>query len=114
MNVDMRETKPLTVLLVQGPSPDAEETVSALVASGLRVVGPIDTPAGVHAALGQIAIERALIDTSLGTFICRRVARLLNERGVPYFVYTGPQAAGSDADVGKNEAALSASADSRG
>lgn len=101
MAQEKTQQEPKAVLLVQRLSRLSLEIASGLAALGIQVLGPVETPREAHESLGQQSFDFAVIDIDLGSFVCRRVAQLLNERGVRYVVYSGasPSTGGAAASV---------------
>lgn len=83
------ETGEVTVLLVQQDSMLAHQVAEQLQDYACRVVGPLDTPQGVRNLLNETAVDHALVDVALDSFVCRRIVGMLAERRIPYFVFAG-------------------------
>lgn len=78
---------PIAVLLVQEASRLTHQIIDHLAGMNYKVLGPVGTPQAVRVLLNDVSVSHALIDCSLDRFVCRRVTEILNERGIPYFVF---------------------------
>ncbi|MDX0509819.1 response regulator [Sinorhizobium medicae] len=79
----------LRVLVVEDEVWIALDLEAAFVDVGAQVVGPCGTLETALVAAKNEALALAVLDIRLGTATTERVIDLLNERGIPFFFYSG-------------------------
>ncbi|MDX0285462.1 response regulator [Sinorhizobium meliloti] len=77
------------VLVVEDEIWIALDLEGAFLDVGAQVVGPCATLEAALVAAKNEALALAVLDIRLGTTTTERVIDLLNERGIPFFFYSG-------------------------
>ncbi|AEG56870.1 response regulator [Sinorhizobium meliloti] len=77
------------VLVVEDEIWIALDLEAAFLDVGAQVVGPCATLEAALVAAKNEALALAVLDIRLGTKTTERVIDLLNERGIPFFFYSG-------------------------
>ncbi|MGK9264639.1 response regulator [Sinorhizobium meliloti] len=88
-NDDGRPLEGVKVLVVEDEIWIALDLEAALLDGGAQVVGPCATLETALVAAKNEAFALAVLDIRLGTATTEGVIDLLNERGIPFFFYSG-------------------------
>ncbi|WP_084327516.1 response regulator [Salinarimonas rosea] len=78
-----------TILIVEDEGVIALDLECLCIEAGWSVAGPFSKRTQALAWLEQNAPDAAILDTGLADGSCAEIARLLEERGVPWVIFSG-------------------------